>query len=745
MENRQIEKVEQIRQFVLAGNARFTLRNSRTGSRITYNVQKMDGRRGEGWFVKALTGPGNTSDYQLFGFIWADGGFRWWRKSRISQDAKSVKGFRWFFENAFEKGQLPEPCEFWHEGRCGRCNRVLTNPKSIAAGIGPKCSGRRDDSLPVLASSKKDVIFSGDRKPSPTPALPSANDNPPPAALSSPPSKPRKQTGQVFIDADENGLKVCLDAPWENDEHKAIKDRMWAATKCRWNKQEKFWSVSANLLAENYDEIFGSAEVVMTSEATEAISASVGRVKLASAASVNDDDLDARLDAVIPEGLELYPFQKAGVAFVEAADGRALIGDDMGLGKTIQAIAYLALHPELRPAVLIVPATVTINWANECAKWMPNASCFRIKNSKDEIPPGTEIVIVTYDLMRRRSEELTEMGFKALVADECHMVKNPKAKRTETFLKIAENADSIICLSGTPIKNRPVEFHTSLKLLRPSDFGNWFRFVERYCGAYQNRYGWQIGGASNTEELSARLKDVMVRRLKTQVLTELPEKTRQTVPIELDGKQSRAYSKAVKSAYDAAGGAAHLEVINAMRQWVGNFKVNTAVEWVKEFKEQSKPVLVFAHHKAVLDALQSACRSAGVVEGRIDGSVSQEERARLVASFQAGELDAMLISTLAGGVGITLTAAADVLFVERAWTPGDEEQAEDRCYRIGQENAVTIRYLVVEGTVDEMMHELIDSKRSVLRAVLDNQMSGTENLDIRRELVARWKEAQEKK
>jgi SWI/SNF-related matrix-associated actin-dependent regulator 1 of chromatin subfamily A len=180
-----------------------------------------------------------------------------------------------------------------------------------------------------------------------------------------------------------------------------------------------------------------------------------------------------------------------------------------------------------------------------------------------------------------------------------------------------------------------------------------------------------------------------------------------------------------------------LAEITAARQVVGRAKARAAVEWIEQYVSTETPVLVFAHHREVLDTIETACRDRGIRLGRIDGAVSQDRRGQIVDDFQAGKLDVALLSSKAAGVGITLTRASDVISCERQWTPGDEEQCEDRCHRVGQTNPVTVRYLHVPGTVDDDMDELIETKRQVLTAVLDG---GTADVDpsILSELIKRW-------
>jgi SWI/SNF-related matrix-associated actin-dependent regulator 1 of chromatin subfamily A len=545
-----------------------------------------------------------------------------------------------------------------------------------------------------------------------------------------------KSAGEVLIRGSHDGsLRVYLDPPWENPRHSEIKNQI--KTKgAKFDPPTLSWVADGTALV---DLLSDMGPVVADQVAIDVFEAIVDRHELSNAASLDavsvQTDVHDRLAEVLPEGLALYPFQEAGVAFLEASDGRALLGDQMGLGKTPQSLAYLALHPEQLPAVIVVPAVVTTNWVRETQRWVPGKSVFRLKNGKDQIPENTNVVVVSYDIARRRVADLRAFNPGVVIADESQCIKNYKAKRTQAVVSLVRDCGArFIALSGTPILNRPVEFYTTLSMLRPSQYSNWWKYTARYCGGHRTRFGYECSGATNTSELATRLKDLMVRRTKDQVLTELPAKQRGSLPIELKPAELRQYRKA------ANGPETHLEQITAARRAIGQIKVPYAAEIMLDYADQGVPVLMFAHHKDVLDALETACRENGVRYGRIDGSVSHEDRGNVVEKFQAGDLDVMLISVLAGGVGITLTRASDVVFVERSWTPAAEEQAEDRVHRIGQTDTVNVRYLMVPGTIDEDMDELLEDKRQVIASILDRggSLEGV-STDIRAELARRWK------
>ena len=474
-------------------------------------------------------------------------------------------------------------------------------------------------------------------------------------------------------------------------------------------------------------------EVRALPEINEWLEDAMKRVELSQAVDLEGselmEDLDARLDATFPEHLSLYPFQRVGVAFIELADGRCIIGDDMGVGKTIQAIGYMGLHIDRWPALVVCPANVKYNWQKEINKWLPSASVEVIKTGKDEVP-DSDFVIINYDLMSKQMDALIRRGFNTIVCDESHYLKNKDAKRTQATLRVAADADAVLCLSGTAITSRPKEFFTTLNLIAPEQFPSFMRFARRYCDAWHNGYGWDFNGSSNEAELNDRIRDFCIRRLKSEVLTELPDKTRTMFPVYLDDKAARIYAQTrlnwigeYESRLDRnqpVDSGFVLQMLTEMRHQCGILKIPHALQWIDEYVSTTgKPLVVFTHHKDVVKEIFSTLRKSWRT-AVITGDVAPIDRANIVDSFQAGELDVLVATTKATKEGITLTRADTTLFIEREWVPAWEEQAEDRVYRIGQEsNAVQAVYLSAMGTVDEHFDEVVEEKRKVVKAVLD--------------------------
>jgi SNF2 family DNA or RNA helicase len=458
----------------------------------------------------------------------------------------------------------------------------------------------------------------------------------------------------------------------------------------------------------------------------------------------------------------LYPFQNKGVAFIESHKGRALIADEMGLGKTIQALAWLQLHTEKRPAIIIVPASLKLNWQREAETWMPDP---RVEVLYGKTPWETdgEILIINYDVLpndyeteisekgRRRKKEIPGTGWidslialnpQVIITDECHYYKNNSANRTLGIKKLSKGVPCFLALSGTPIENRPIEIYNAWKIIDPLGCPPWNHFVYQYCAARNNGFGLSIDGASNTEELHQKLSDtIMLRRLKKDVLPDLPDKVRSFVPIQLYNLQEYraaevnfiAFVKRTKGdeAADRASNAKAFAEIEGLKQLAVKGKLKESIEWISNFLNIDGKLVVFATHKFVIDALIEKFKDIAV---KIDGSVTGVGRQKAVDDFQTNPNIHLFVGNIqAAGVGITLTAASNVAFLELPWTPGGLTQAEDRCHRIGQKDCVNIYYLLAKDTIEEKIANLLDRKRRVLDAVLDGEE--TEKASLLSELM----------
>jgi SWI/SNF-related matrix-associated actin-dependent regulator 1 of chromatin subfamily A len=458
---------------------------------------------------------------------------------------------------------------------------------------------------------------------------------------------------------------------------------------------------------------------------------------------------DTAVEIPAPPGLEYMPYQKAGIAYALSRPA-TLIADEMGLGKTIQAIGVINADTSIHRAIIICPASLKLNWARELQRWLLRA----IDISIDRI--GTGISIINYERVAALRAEIDVTVSDLLVVDECHYLKNGKTKRTISILGKGDRdpakrvapiaARRRLFLTGTPVVNRPVELWPILHAIDPDDLGrSWNGFTARYCGAHHNGFGFDTSGATHLLELQAKLRaSVMVRRLKADVLTELPPKRRQVVVIPANGAAARAVAAenavaerhearlttlrvAVELAkagtdteYDAAvaalssAGRILFTEISAARHHTAVAKLPIVIEHLRESIEVGK-VVVMCHHVDIAAAI--AAELHGVV---LTGETGITDRQARVDRFQTDPDCRLFIGTIgAAGVGITLTAAAHVVFAELDWVPGNISQAEDRCHRIGQAGNVLIQHIVLDGSLDARMAEILVEKQRILDAALD--------------------------
>lgn len=426
---------------------------------------------------------------------------------------------------------------------------------------------------------------------------------------------------------------------------------------------------------------------------------------------------DSEIVIPAPGDLEYLPYQKAGIAYA-ASRKSVLIGDEMGLGKTIQALGLINLDFTIQTVLIVAPKSLLLNWQREAEKWLTRA---------------VDLAVINYDMVWKRAD-LTERTWDLVVYDESQYLKNPKAKRTVASLAI--QARRRVFLTGTPILNRPVELWPMVNAIDPDGMGkSFFGFAQRYCGARQVRAGrkmvWDFTGASNLEELQDKMRQkFMVRRLKADVLKELPAKRRQIIPLEANGASSilRAEKKLIEqlgfeeAARALEGQSAAFTEMAKLRHDLGVAKVEKALDHIKDMLDSVEKVIVFAHHHDVIDGLQAGLDEFGCVT--VTGQTPGADRQAAVDRFQADPTCRVFLGNIkAAGVGLTLTAASTVVFVESDWTPGWMQQAEDRAHRIGQTESVLVQYLVFDGSMDAVLAQTLVSKADISDRALDREVN----------------------
>jgi SWI/SNF-related matrix-associated actin-dependent regulator 1 of chromatin subfamily A len=473
---------------------------------------------------------------------------------------------------------------------------------------------------------------------------------------------------------------------------------------------------------------------------------------------------DAELD-VAGLGGELKPFQRAGVSYL-LDQRRAFLADEQGLGKTIEALAALQADGAY-PAVVVCPASLKLNWMREIARWLPDRTAQALSGMGGRSPSGAgddatnagssngrltgkdvageqaagasippaDITVINYDILAARGPALAALAPRALVLDESHYCKNAAAKRTQAVGRLAAslpNEALVLALTGTPVMNRPPELISQLRIIgRLADFGSGAQFGRRFKGPDAHvRLHWHLRSRC------------FVRRLKADVLPQLPAKTRTVVPIELDNDpeyrlaehdviawlRSRPLDLSELNAKVAAAlRAERLVRLNALKLLAARGKLHAALAWIHDFCSSGERLVVFARHReiqrAVLDRFPSALH--------ILGEDSHTARDASLHAFQASDdsSNQLIVCSLeVAGQGLTLTQASNVAFLELDWTPAKHDQAEDRCHRIGQQDAVNAWYLLAAGTIDETIATLLERKRAVIGAVTDGREEGEEGI-----------------
>lgn len=471
---------------------------------------------------------------------------------------------------------------------------------------------------------------------------------------------------------------------------------------------------------------------------------------------------------------------------VEAPDRLYLTEHCILTHNTIQAIGIINSDPSIRRVLVVMPVNVKLNWRNEMKKWLirqpefliaegtkPTSEFsseffdkFVLKFDRSEAQ-GLSILLVNFDIIHAYHDALRSVAWDAIVVDEAHYLKNPKSRRTVQVFggkidgkKVSPiNARLRLLLTGTAIVNRPIELFPLIQYLDPRRWTNMFAFAKRYCNAKQTSFGWDFSGASNLEELQQILRStVMIRRTKDQVLTELPGKFRQVIEVPA-GAAARVVqgevaafeaheetlaqlqtclelAKASQDPEEYKAALANLrQGISAMfsemakaRQQTAVAKIPVVIEHLKSLLENDGKVIVFAHHREVIERLYQEFADTAVM---IYGGISAEQRLEAVNRFQNDPSIRLFIGGItAAAEGITLTAAGTVVFAELDWRPGKMSQAEDRAHRIGQQSNVLVQLLVLEGSLDARMAQALVAKMEVIERLLDRPDVPKEEVEV---------------
>jgi len=526
-----------------------------------------------------------------------------------------------------------------------------------------------------------------------------------------------------------------------------------------WDKQTKAWRAPKSSVRE----VVGWADSHKIS-VPDSLRSEVDRLSEKSKAmreASRAESSDIEIEKVVGN---LMPYQRAGVAYAVNAR-RCFIADDMGLGKTLQAIASLEYHEQnggvAYPVVVACPPNLVLNWKAEFSRWAPHRTISVVTDRKNfPVDERHDVLVIGYSNIHHW-HKLISGNYESFVCDESHYLKTKEAQRTRAATKISKSINDglILCLTGTPVTNRPMEYASQLSIIgRINELGGEWGFYRRYCAAFKDKFGhWILTGSSNLEELNDKLRSsCYIRRTKDQVLTELPDVVHDMYHVGMTEKQAKEYAKAEddiveylverakeiakelgKSPRSAAVVAKmkaeshlHLVKISVLRRLAAKAKMESIKEWVQANIEAGQKVVIAAHHRDVVDEL--AAEFGGL---KIQGGMKVEEVEEVKKKFQTlsvKDAPVIVLSIQAAKTGHTLTAAQKVLFVELPWTPADVDQLYSRCHRIGQKGSVMVTYSIADGTVDESIYGLIESKREVVNAAVDGNHEEGEDESVRR-------------
>ena len=421
----------------------------------------------------------------------------------------------------------------------------------------------------------------------------------------------------------------------------------------------------------------------------------------------------------------LYPHQVSGVAFL-LGRRRSILADDMGLGKTRQsALAMVAAAPR-GPYLVVCPASVKHSWARELRTALAEA---RVRVVGAEGPPVAGYrgwVIVNYDLLGRDVDALLALGCTGLVFDEGHYLKNHRSRRSLLARRLVAEAAAepvVHVLTGTPLTNRPRDLFPLLQLVRHPLGRSFLAFAKRYCDGRKNDYGyWQTGGASNVAELSAQLQGIMLRRTKEAVL-DLPAKQRAWVEVDVDASVRDALNDAAARFFTAArterGGRLGIALFSGARRRLAVAKVPHTLDFVRGAVAQGEKVVLFS---CFTHATRRFARAFGDLAVTVTGEVPTAQRQARVDRFQEDDSVRVFIGQIhAAGVGISLTAARQVVFNDLDWVPANHWQAEDRTHRIGQRGTVNVTYMVARQSLEAFVRQVLEAKARLVDDVVEGR------------------------
>lgn len=433
---------------------------------------------------------------------------------------------------------------------------------------------------------------------------------------------------------------------------------------------------------------------------------------------------------------------------MESKDIRALIADEMGLGKTFQSLKVFQRNKSVcSPCLVICPSSLKWNWRDE-ALLHANIEADIAEGRKPSKRGfhSTNFLIINYEILNGWMDFILNMDPQLVIFDESHRIKNRSTATCKNVTKICKYSPHVLALSGTPLTKEPSELWTTLNILWPEKYRSFWSFAQRYTNAEHKPWGWVFSGGKNLPELHKALLELgMLRRKKSEVLSELPDKALSVIPVQIPKTRFKEYNKArdeflewlkEKSLTKAvrAKKALALVKIGYLLRLAAEMKMDFNKDWIDSFLQQSdEKLIVFGTHKEVLEPLFKRYKKKAVL---ITGKVTGKKRHQALEEFKKKpDVRISFCNYRSGGVGLNMQEASHVLPVELPWVPAELDQAISRAHRMGQKNAVSVHIPVVPGTIEEKLCAKLQDRQAVADELLDGGVDAADRLDIYDQII----------
>ena len=454
-----------------------------------------------------------------------------------------------------------------------------------------------------------------------------------------------------------------------------------------------------------------------------------------------DVDFGPYNEILAKTGKKLYQHQEEGIKFLLSRNG-SILADDMGLGKSIQSI-IAALESGAKKILIVCPSSTKINWQREINVFCDDTTIIEGKKWNE-----AKFTIINFDILKNfhglidkksknqgiLNRELVEAGYDLCIIDEAHYLKNNDSIRGKIMVELAvkHKIERVWLLTGTPVANRPMDFFNLLKIIKSPIAENWKHYAVRYCDGKQffrtlkngqKKQIWLTDGASNLEELASKTKNIILRRLKTEVL-DMPDKVVTPMYQQLDKKGWGEYDrlwdgyiqKRILEGKKTNEEQKSLVELILLRQFIAAQAIPYTIEMAENAIEMGRKVIIFTSFTEEIEILQ---HHFGKLAVKHNGPMTSLQKQRSVDAFQQNPKVKVFIGNIkSAGVGITLTEGTVVIFNSFDWVPGNNEQAEDRAFRIGQLNDVNVYYQLFDNTISMRMWEMLNNKKDVISTIM---------------------------